>query len=224
MTLEERIIQRYPNFSRSDINKRLSEYESSLRAMNTHIEEMFPRVHQSPEYLSVERIATPLQKHTYGDICLYAWALKDLEGFEQVINVAESFGLTPNWSVPENADDYLSPLVFYGYLWGSLKSEGITLYSQLYNTHVKINRRSYQVSDSQFSALKARGIVPHCSKYDIFFEATETNSFVDQYKSKGFVVIQSYIKSTAETIERAIQVVNPDASLQFDREYGVVIR
>lgn len=224
MTLEERIVQRYPNFSKSEVNKRLTEYESGMRAMNTHIADMFPRMHQSPLYLEIERIATPLQKHTYGDICLYAWALKDLEGFEQVIDVAEAFGLYPEMTEPTNVEDYLSPVVFYGYLWGSLKENGVTLYSQLYNKHIKISRRSYQISDSQFNALKARGITPHCSKYDIFFEATETNSFVDQYKAKGFVIIPSYVKSTAEVIEQEIQAVNPDACLQFDREYGIIIR
>lgn len=222
--IEDSILARYPNFKPWEVAKRKQEYAESLQAMNTHIADMFPRVHQSPVYLSVERISTPLQKHTYGDICSYAWALKDLDSFEQVIDVAKSFGLKPNFNAPENADDFLSPVIFYGYLWGSLKENGITLYSQLYNRHIDITRRSYQMSDSQFNALKARGITPHCSQYDIFFEADETNGFVDQYKEKGFVVIRSYLKSTAETIERAIQEVNPDASLQFDRDYGVVIR
>lgn len=224
MTIEERIMARYPSFKASDVRKRKLEYEGAERDLSVHIGDMQPRLFQSPEYLKVDRLATPLQRHTYLDICRYGWAMKALDGFDAVVKVAMQYGLHPNMDEPANADDYVSPIIFYGYLWNALMSDNVYLYSQLPDLRLSISRRSFQISDAQYDALKARNMMAHCSKFEIFFEHFENNSFVEQYKEQGFVVLQNYVRSTAEVVEKAIKAVNPDACLQFDREYGVIIQ
>lgn len=221
--IERRIKLRYPNFRDCEVRKRMNEYAQADTALKEHIATLQPRMHHSPEFLNVDRLATPLQKHTYQDIANYAWALKDLDGFAEVRKVCEQYGLVMDMFAPVDYEEYISPVIFYGYLWWCFRQKDIDRYSSLKDLHMKITRRSYQISDDQYMALKARGIIPHVSQFEVYFEAREVNDFVEQYRQKGYVAIPTYVRSTAEVIEREIQKINPDACLGFDRRVGVVI-
>lgn len=224
MTLADRIKERYPNYGPKEIRRLKLEYEQAEIALSGHIEDMHPKLTQSPEYLSVERLATPLQKHLYSDICAYAWALKGLEGFREVRAVAEKYGLHVNIRPPYGADEYISPLIFYGYLWGSFRKSNIVRWYQLENLRLDISRKSFELNDRQYEALKARGIRVQYDVHSIFFEKVQENAFLQQYAEHGYVVLSDYIRSSAEVIEDEIRKVYPGAKLQFDRNYGVVIR
>ena len=223
MTLDERIAKRYNGMRQSDIDKRKAEYELNKRNLSTDIANMHPRVSQSPEYLEVERLATPLMKHTYGDIAHLGWAFEHVEGFAAVKAVAEEYGLRVDMHIPDGADKRISPLIFYGYIWDIFKHYEVIRYTQLLRKHFKMSRREFKFSDAQLEALKARGIYVKCKPFELYFEPY-TPDFIEQYEARGYVIVRNYVRSTAEAMEKFVKQKYPGASLQFDREHGVVIR
>lgn len=223
MTVEERIKAKYPRFKQADIEKRLGEYSLWRRTLTERIGGITPRLCHSPKYLDCGKIASALLKHTYGDICEYGWALKHLDGFDTVVAVAEEFGLKVNLETPADADNFISPVIFYGYTWELLRRNGIARYSELLGKTLHMGRSSHQVSISQRDALKARGIKARSGRFELHFEEA-TDDYVRQYEEKGYIAFPQYIRSTAEAIESIIQFHYPTAHLQFDIDLGVVIR
>lgn len=223
MTVEERIRAKYPRFKDVDVKKRVDKYDLYRRELFWHVAEMIPRLCHSPKYLDCERVAPALLKHTYGDICEYGWALKHLDGFDTVVSVAEEFGLTVNYEAPADVEDYISPVIFYGYTWELLSWNKIFKYSELAGKTLHMGRSSHQVSIAQRDALRARGIKARSGRFELHFDAIE-DDYIKQYEEKGCIVFPQYVRGTAEAIERIIQTRYPKAHLQFDRDLGVVIR
>ena len=223
MTLDEKIAKRYNGMRQSDIDKRKADYELNKRNLSFDIANMHPRVAHSPAYLEVERLAAPLMKHTYGDIAKLGWAFEHVEGFSAVKTVAEEYGLRVDMHVPDGADKRISPIIFYGDIWGVFKQYNVIRYTQLLRKHFKTSKRELHLSDAQLEAIKARGIYVKYSPFELYFEPY-TPDYIEQYETKGYVIVRNYIRSTAEAIEKLVQQKYPGASLQFDRELGVVIR
>lgn len=223
MTLEERFAERYPKMKSGDIAKRIVEYDLWRRELCYRIHNMTPRLRHSEKFLDVERLAPMLCKHTYGTICEYGWAFKELEGFDAVASVAEEFGLKVNLDEPSDSDDYILPTMFSGDLWDVFYFAKIKKYSELVGKTLNTSRLCYQLSVAQRDALKARNIKAKLGRFQIAFEPVEAD-YCEQYARDGYICIKHYVRSTAEAIEEQVQSRYPSAHLQFDRDFGVVIR
>lgn len=224
MTLEEQVKARYPRLGAAGVQGKLRMYAQIDNYPIEYRMKYRPRFEQAPEYLKATGISRVLRDLTYLDIATYAWDLHDQEGIEQVLQVAQRWGIPLSMVRPPYHQDIISPAVFHGVMWDAFKDAGITKYSELVNRQIDLFVRYYTVNKLCREVLKSKGLAVTVRSYTFIFTPCEEHDYLADYERQGFVAFSNYKRRVAEEVERTVQTKYPNAKLQFDRECGVVLR